>query len=129
MRTETYMFAGVAAFFLVTDAVYYGLSRDPAGAAVLTVSFLMSGLLSFFLAVQYRRKGRRPEDSKSAEISERTGELDFFPPSSPYPPLASLALAVLAVGLVFGWWLFLIGLALLVAGLFGLVFQFVRRDG
>lgn len=128
MKFEAYLFAGVAAFFLVTDAIYYPTSRDPAGTAALTVSFLMSSLVSFFMTVQYRRKGTRPEDSKAGEIHQRSGPVDFFPPHSGYPVVVALAFAVLAVGLVYGWWLFLIGLGLMLAGILGMVFQFAGRD-
>ncbi len=128
MKFEAYLFAGVAGFFLVTDAVYYPISKDPAGTAALTVSFLMSALVSFFMAVQYRRKGTRPEDDKSGEIHQRSGPLDFFPPHSGYPVVVALAFAVLAVGLVYGLWLFLIGCGVMLAGILGMVFQFAGRD-
>ncbi|WP_175407208.1 cytochrome c oxidase subunit 4 [Streptomyces sp. TRM64462] len=127
MKTEAYLFAGVAAFFLVTDVAYIWFAREPAGAAALTVSFLMSALIAFFCAVNQRRKGSRPEDRKDSEIRERSGPVDFFPPHSPYPPMVALGATVLAVGVVFGLWLALIGVGVLAAGVFGMVFEFAGR--
>ncbi|MDQ0752393.1 hypothetical protein QF034_006624 [Streptomyces africanus] len=86
MKSEAYLFAGVAAFFLVTDAAYIWFAREPAGIAALTVSFGMAAVIAFFCTVNYRRKGERPEDRPDSEIRERSGPLDFFPPHSGYPP-------------------------------------------
>ncbi|MGW3622870.1 aa3-type cytochrome oxidase subunit IV [Streptomyces sp. NPDC000880] len=124
MKIEAYLFAGVALFFLATDALYAVWSKEPAGIAALTVAFAMASLVAFFFGTTYRRKGIRPEDRKEAEIRDRAGPLGFFPPHSAYPVLAAAGSAALAVGVVYGLWLVLIGLGVLTAGVFGLVFQF-----
>ncbi|MFF7725319.1 cytochrome c oxidase subunit 4 [Streptomyces sp. NPDC008001] len=130
MKTEAVLFAGVAAFFLVTGAVYVWLSgREPAGTAALTVSFVMASLMSFFFTMNYRRRGPRPEDDGKAGIADRSGPLDFFPPRSAYPPLTALGAALSALGIVYGLWLFIIGFGVLAAGAGGMAFQYVRRDG
>lgn len=129
MKTEAYLFAGVAGFFLGTGAFYTWLSdREPAGTAALTVSFVMASLISFFCAMNHRRRGPRPEDRKGAEVAERAGPLDFFPPRGAYPPLTGLGAALTALGIVYGLWLFLIGFGVLGAGVLGLTFQYGRRD-
>ncbi|MEU0213979.1 cytochrome c oxidase subunit 4 [Streptomyces sp. NPDC006265] len=128
MKSEAYLFAGVALFFLLTDAAYIWFAREPAGIAALTVSFGMSSVISFFCLVNYRRKGVRPEDRADAEIQERSGTIDFFPPQSGYPVLTALGAAVTAVGIVYGVWLILIGFGLLWPGVFGMVFQYGNRE-
>ncbi|WP_037673977.1 cytochrome c oxidase subunit 4 [Streptomyces griseus] len=127
MKSEAYLFAGVAMFFLVTDAVYIWFAREPAGIAALTVSFGMSAVIAFFCAVNYRRKGKRPEDRPDAEIHERSGPLDFFPPHSGYPPMTGFGVGLMAVGVVYGLWLFLIGFGATMAGILGMTFQFAGR--
>ncbi|AVZ70982.1 hypothetical protein SLUN_00590 [Streptomyces lunaelactis] len=129
MKTEAILFAGVAGFFLVTDVLYAVWSKDPAGTAALTVSFLMALLVTFFFATNYRRKGLRPEDRGDGEIHERSGPVDFFPPHSAWPVLTAAGSALAALGVVFGLWLFLIGLGVLLAGVFGLVLQYARPQG
>ncbi|WP_149181521.1 cytochrome c oxidase subunit 4 [Streptomyces sp. TRM49041] len=129
MRSEAYLFAGVAAFFLVTDAAYIWFAREPVGIAALTVSFLMSALIAFFCAVNYRRKGERPEDRPDSEVRERGGVIDFFPPHSGYPPVVALGVTVLAIGVVFGLWLAVIGFGIMAGAVVGMVFQFSGRDG
>lgn len=129
MKTEGILFAGVAGFFLVTDVLYAVWSKDPAGTAALTVSFLMALLVTFFFATNYRRKGLRPEDRGDGKIHERSGPVDFFPPHSAWPVLTAAGSALAALGVVFGLWLFLIGLGVLLTGVFGLVFQYARPQG
>jgi hypothetical protein len=129
VKTEAYLFSGVAGFFLVAGALYTWLSdREPAGTAALAVSFVMASLLAFFCAANHRRRGERPEDRKDGEIAERAGRLDFFPPRSYCPPLTALGAALCALGIVYGLWLFVIGFGLLGGGVFGLAFQHLQRD-
>ncbi len=130
MKIEAFLFGGVALFFAVT-AVGYGWwsDREPAGTAALTVAFIMSTLVTFFLFIQYRRRGTRPEDHKDSEVHQRSGPLDFFPPSSIYPSLTAVGFAIAALGVIYGLWVFLIGIGLLAAGVFGFIFQFQERNG
>ncbi|MER5217316.1 cytochrome c oxidase subunit 4 [Streptomyces sp. NPDC002838] len=129
MRTEARLFTGVAAFFAVTAAGYGWRSREPAGTAVLTLAFLMAALVAFFLHVQYRRRGKRAQDRKDAEVVDTAGPLDFFSPHSPWPITTALGSVLLAVGVVYGLWLALLGLGVLGHGVFGMVFQYAGRDG
>ncbi|MFH8346336.1 cytochrome c oxidase subunit 4 [Streptomyces sp. NPDC018045] len=128
MKTEAFLFAGVAGFFLVTGLGYGLWSREPAGTAALAVSCLMALLVCGFCTVNHRKRGARPEDHQEAEVRERAGGLGFFPPRSGYPPLAGLAVALTALGVVFGLWLFVIGVGLLVAGVAGMAMEFAGRS-
>lgn len=128
MRTEARLFTGVAVFFAVTATGYGWRSREPAGTAVLTVACLMAALVAFFLHVQYRRRGRRAQDREDAEVADTAGPLDFFPPHSPWPITTALGAVVLALGVVYGLWLVLLGLGVLGHGVFGMVFQYAGRD-
>jgi hypothetical protein len=127
VRTEAYLFAGVSAFFALETIGYaWWSSADPAGTTALTVSFIMAALIAFFFAVQYRRKGVRPEDRKDGEVRERAGRLGFFPPHSGWPPVAALGVTITGIGVVYGLWLLLIGLGVVALGVGGFVFQYAR---
>jgi hypothetical protein len=128
MKSEAYLFAGVAGFFLVTDIIYILFAKESAGIAALTVSFIMSSIISFFCAMNYKRKGERPEDRPDSEVQDRTGVLDFFPPHSGYPPMTALGIALMGVGIVYGLWLFIIAFGVMMAGVSGMVFEFSGRD-
>ncbi|MEE1928974.1 cytochrome c oxidase subunit 4 [Streptomyces sp. TRM 70351] len=124
MRTEALYFAGVAAFFAVISVPYLLYAQDPAGSAIVVIAVLMASLVAFFLGTQYRRRGKRPEDRREGEIAERAGPLDFFPPHSPWPVITAAGFTVLALGVVYGLWLLLIGFVVLAAGVFGFAFQY-----
>lgn len=127
MKTEARLFTGVAAFFAVTTIGYGYFSAEPAGTAVLTVAFLMASLVAFFLVVQHRKRGPRAQDRDNAEVADGAGPLEFFPPSSHWPIMTALGAVVLALGVVYGLWLALLGLGVLAGGTFGLVFQYAGR--
>lgn len=124
MKAECILFSGVALFFAATGGVYVAYSRDPAGVAALIISFLMSGVIAFYFGVQYSRHGRRLEDRKDSEVREMAGPLAFFPPRSYYPVLAAAGVALTGLGVVYGLWLFLIGLGAVAPGIAGFVFQY-----
>ncbi|MBT2411373.1 cytochrome c oxidase subunit 4 [Streptomyces sp. ISL-12] len=129
MKTEYRLFTGVALFFAVTAAGYGWFSAEPAGTAVLTVAFLMAALVAFFCRVQYRRHGFRAQDHRDAEVLDTAGPLDFFSPHSPWPLVTALGALLLALGVVYGLWLALLGLGVLAPGVLGIVFQYARREG
>ncbi|MHC3467176.1 aa3-type cytochrome oxidase subunit IV [Streptomyces sp. 7R007] len=129
MRAEAMLFGAVALFFAGVSALYGWWSGEPAGTAVLVIAFLMAALVSFFAAVQYRHRGRRPQDRKDAEVADGAGPVEFFPPDSRWPVVTALGFAVTALGVVYGLWLFLIGCAVLARGVLGMVFQYAGREG
>ncbi|GHH87665.1 cytochrome c oxidase polypeptide 4 [Streptomyces sulfonofaciens] len=129
MRTEALLFAGVAAFFAVAGAVYGWLSADPTGTCALGLAFLMAALVAFFLGAQYRRRGPRPQDRPDAEVADATGPVEFFPPYSPWPLTTAAGFTLLCLGVVYGLWLFLLGLGLVSHGVFGMAFQYADRSG
>lgn len=128
MKTEARLFIGVAGFFLVTAVGYGWRAKEPAGTAVLTVAFLMAALVAFFLHMQYRRRGLRAQDRPDAEVADTAGPLHFFAPHSPWPITTALGSVLAALGVVYGLWLFLLGVGVLGHGVFGMVFQYVGRD-
>ena len=128
MKTEARLFTGVAAFFGVTAVGYGWRSAEPAGTAALAIACLMAALVAFFLRVQYRRRGLRAQDRDDAEIVDTAGPLEFFPAHSPWPITTALGAVIVALGVVYGLWLALIGLGLLGHGVFGMVFQYVGRE-
>ncbi|WP_030419172.1 cytochrome c oxidase subunit 4 [Streptomyces sp. SCSIO 75703] len=127
MRTESRLFAGVAAFFATTATGYGWFSAEPAGTVALALACLMASLVSFFLRVQYRKRGSRAQDRGDAEVADAVGPLGFFAPHSPWPITVALGAIVLANGIVFGLWLVLMGFGLLAFAVCGLVFQYADR--
>ncbi len=121
------LFGGVAVFFGGAAALYGVWSEDETGTTALVVAFGMAALVAFFCLIQYRRRGTRAQDRTDAEVTEGAGPVAFFPDESLWPVVTALGFAVTATGVVYGLWLFLIGLGVLARGVFGLVFQYVHR--
>ncbi len=124
MRSETWTILGTGIFFLITAPVYWLLSEDPTGTTALLMTALLCGLLGFYLGVVAKQIPARPEDRTDGEIADGAGELGFFPPYSWWPLFAALSLAIVVVGFVIGWWLFIIGVVLLGGMVIGWVFEY-----
>ncbi|MGW7819962.1 aa3-type cytochrome oxidase subunit IV [Streptomyces puniciscabiei] len=127
MKTEALLFGGVAAFFGGSAALYGMWSGEEAGTVALVVACGMAGLVAFFCLIQYRRRGSRAQDRTGAEVADAAGPVAFFPDESLFPIVTALGFALTATGVVFGLWLFLIGVGVLARGVFGLVYQYAHR--
>lgn len=128
MRSETWIFAINAMFFVIVAPAYWFLSYDPTGTAALIMTALLTGLVSFYLGFHAKNMEPRPEDRKEAEIAEGAGELGFFPPYSWWPLWAAATGGVAVLGIVFGWWLFFIGVGLASLAINGWVYEYYRGE-
>lgn len=128
MKVETIIFGGCAAFFVVVTPIYWFMSYDHTGTTALAMTFLLTGLITFYLGFHARHMEPRPEDRREGEIAEGAGELGFFAPYSWWPLWCGMCLAAMVLGIVIGWWLFVIGLAFGVVALSGLIFEYYRGD-
>lgn len=127
MKVGGRFFAGLAAFFAIVAASYWALAHEPAGTTALALVTGLAALVAFYLLYTARRMPDLPEDRPTADIEEGAGEVGFFSPSSWWPLALAASLAVLFLGLVFGWWLF--GLGLVATGLSAIGFVFEYYHG
>ena len=111
MKIEGYMFVGLGIFFVGITPIYWFLSKDPTGTAALVLTIGLCSLIGYYLVYTGRRLPERPEDRKDGEIADGTGELGFFSPHSVWPLFLGLAAAFATIGVVVGWWMFIIGAA------------------
>ncbi len=128
MKAEAWVFGFLVAFFVIVTPIYWIVSEDPTGTSALVMATGLAALVAFYLGFHGRKMDARPEDRKEAEIVEGAGELGFFPPYSWWPLWCALALSVCVLGVVFGWWLFLIGVAVGGMALTGWVFEYYRGE-
>jgi hypothetical protein len=128
MKFEAWIFGGNAVFFAIVTPAYWLSSRDPTGTAALVMTTGLTLLVTFYLGFHANKMDARPEDLSSAEVVDGAGELGFFPPYSWWPLWCALALAVCVLGVVFGWWLFIIGAGAGSIALIGWVFEFYRGE-
>jgi hypothetical protein len=126
MRAEAWIFAICTVFFLLVAPAYWFISGDPTGTSALTMTFLLTLLVTLYLGVHASKMEPRPEDRHDAEIADGAGELGFFPPYSWWPLWCGACLAVMVLGVVIGWWLFIIGVMLGAVALSGWIFEYYR---
>ncbi len=129
MKVEGWLFAA-GFFFFALSAVIYGVLSD--GEAVGTVALAFTAglafLVGYYLLFTARRIDRRPEDTVDAEIADGAGELGFYSPHSWWPLAVAIGAALAFLGIVFGWWLFIIGAIGGGLAVIGLVFEYYRGE-
>jgi hypothetical protein len=128
MKVEGWLFAAGFFFFSICAVVYGLLSDEPAGTVALAFTGGLAFLVGYYLLFTARRIDSRPEDRKDAEIADGAGELGFYSPHSWWPLAVGFSAAVAFAGIVFGWWLFIIGAGLGGMAVVGLVFEYYRGD-
>jgi hypothetical protein len=128
MKVEAWIFAVCSIFLLVVTPAYWLIAGDWTGTSALTMTFLLTLLITFYLGFHARRMEPRPEDRQDGEIADGAGELGFFPPYSWWPMWCALCLAAIALGVAIGWWLLIIGMVLGAVALSGLIFEYYRGE-
>jgi hypothetical protein len=128
VKVEGLVFVAVTVFFLIVTPIYWFMSKDPTGTTALTLTFALGALVSFYLLTTARKVHPRPEDKQDGEIEELAGEYGFFSPYSWWPLACAGSAAVVFAGLVFGWWLFLIGAGLAAIAVNGMVYEYYRGE-
>jgi hypothetical protein len=125
MRAEAWIFAICTVFFVLVTPAYWFISYDPTGTSALTMTFLLTLLVTFYLGFHASKMEPRPEDRQDAEIADGAGELGFFPPHSWWPLWCGLTLGVCVFGAAMGtWWLLVIGTGLLAVSVCGWVYEY-----
>ncbi|MFV0406799.1 MAG: cytochrome c oxidase subunit 4 [Propioniciclava sp.] len=134
MKTEAFIFLLLAIFFGAVTPGYAIVTWwldgqvEPIGTTVLALTTLFSAMIWGALALTAKTIGPRPEDRKDAEVVEGAGVLGFFPSRSLVPFWTTLALAIMLLGVVFGWWLTILGALVGVWTAFGWAYEYYVGD-
>jgi len=128
MKVEGWLFAAGFFFFAISAVIYGLLSEEPVGTVALAFTAGLAFLIGYYLLFTARRIDPRPEDSKYAEISDGAGELGFYSPHSWWPLAVAFFAALVFVGIIIGWWLFLIGAIGAALAVVGLVLEYYRGE-
>ena len=126
MKAESWIIVSIAIFCALVAPIYWWITYDWTGTTALVMTTLLCTLLGFYLIVVAKQIPARPEDQLDAEIVEGAGELGFFPPYSWWPLYCSLAFTAIVLGVVIGWWLFIIGAAIGLFTLIGWIYEYYR---
>jgi cytochrome c oxidase subunit IV len=128
MRVEARLFHITTTFFFVSALVYGLWSKEQVGTVALILTGGLSLIIGSYFQFVARRLEARPEDNPDAEISDGAGEIGFFSAGSYWPVTLAASGGVAALALAF-WqiWLLVIGLALVLMSVAGLVFEYHTR--
>jgi cytochrome c oxidase subunit IV len=125
MKAEAWIFAICTVFFLLVAPAYWFITYDWTGTSALTMTFLLTLLVTFYLGFHASRMEPRPEDRKDAEIADGAGELGFFPPYSWWPLWCAATLGLIVFGTAMAaWWLLIIGFGLGALALCGWIYEY-----
>jgi hypothetical protein len=143
---ELRFFLRTALYVAAVAVVYWLVSYEPAGTVLLVaVAAAVVGLLAVLIALVPRTVDdmtghggpvRRALGSVSRVIGFREpagvaapleGGPDLVPLTSPWPVITAAALVLIGLGFVFGSWLLVPGVVLLIAGGIGWLTQLDRR--
>ena len=128
MKAETWIFVTTTIFFALVTPAYWLITGDWTGTSALTMAALLVAMVSLYIGFHAARMEPRPEDRKDGEIADGAGELGFFPPYSWWPLWCGATLGICVLGVVFGWWLFIIGAFLGLLALQGWIFEYYRGE-
>lgn len=128
MRIEGGLFGLGFVFYTLLAGVYWYFSRDEIGTTALALTGGMAFLISFYALYTSKRVYPRPEDRLDAEIDEADPEYGFYSPHSWWPLAVAVATIIVVLGLIFAVWLIVLGVAALVLGLVGLLFEYYRGE-
>lgn len=128
MRIEGGLFAMGFVFYSFLAGVYWYFSRDEIGTTALALTGGMAFLISFYALYTSKRVYPRPEDRQDAEVDEADPEYGFYSPHSWWPLGVAVATVIIVLGLIFAVWLIVLGVAALILGMVGLLFEYYRGE-
>lgn len=142
MRIEALFLLFLGFFFGIVGIVYWFTSYDDGGGMMLLgtslLGFLPGGYYffwhkrfagkKFFFWGKEHGAGDRPSDRSDATVAEGAGDVESFPSSSIWPFVMGMGAFSTLLSLVFGIWLILPGLTLIITALVGVTAE-SRRGG
>jgi hypothetical protein len=128
MRIEAILLLFLGVFFGIVGIVYWFWSYEDGGTAMLVGTSLLGFLPGGYYFFWHRRMGQRVEDRGDASIAEGAGDINSFPGTSIWPFILGMGAFLTLLSLVFGIWLILPGITLILSALIGVTAE-SRRGG
>jgi hypothetical protein len=128
MKIEAMFLLFLGAFFGVVGIVYWFTAYEDGGTMMLAGTAALGFLPGSYYFFWHRRMGYRPEDRDDATMEEGAGVIESFPGSSIWPFIMGMGAFLSVLALVFGAWLLLMSVPLILTALTGVTAE-SRRGG
>jgi hypothetical protein len=128
MRIEAMFLLFLGVFFGIVGLVYWFWSYEDGGGMMLLGTSLLGFVPGSYYYFWHRRMGNRVEDRDDATIEEGAGDINSFPSSSIWPFVLGMGAFLTVLSLVFGIWLMLLGVPLILTAATGVTAE-SRRGG
>ena len=128
MRIESKILLWLGIFFGLMCAVYWTWSLENAGGVMMFFAMGLCFLPGLYYFWWSRRMGYRPEDDANATQETGAGYIDAFPGSSIFPFTLGSGAFFVVLSMVFGSWLLVPGLGLVIWAALGGIAE-GRRGG
>lgn len=128
MKAEGLVLLIIGTFFGLVAIAYWIWSGETSGTAMLIGACLLGLFPGGYYFWWSRRMKARPEDDPHAAREEGSGVVGAFPSSSVWPFVFGMGAALVALGLVFGFWSAIVGVVVILAAAIGVVRE-SRRGG
>lgn len=119
MRTESRIYVGIGAFFVLIVAIYFLWSGDSGNSIFLVASALLGIMPGLYLGWWSRNMNPRPEDVEDVTPDEIRGEVGYFPTYTIWPFVLGMGVFLTALAFVFGEWTAVIGMGFVVSAAIG----------
>ena len=119
MRVEAKLLLGLGVFFGLMCAVYWNWSLENAGGVMMFAGMLLGFLPGGYFYWWSRRMKTRPEDDPQGTHAQGAGVVGAFPGTSIWPFTLGMGAFFSVLALVFGIWLLVPGLGLVVWAIIG----------
>lgn len=121
MRTGAKVFLGSALFSAAIGLLYWLVSGEPAGTALLASMVLAPGTLAVYASLSARGQELPPQDRPEAGPADGADEpVGTFAAASAWPVILGAGSLLVAAGLAYGVWLLIPAAALLMLAVVGL---------
>lgn len=119
MKLEARILLALGAFFGVLTIMYWFWGHEDGGGVMLLAGALLGFLPGSYYWYWSRRMKPRPEDRDDASIADGAGYIATFPGSSIFPFVLGMGAFCSVLSLVFGIWMMVPGLGLVMWALLG----------
>jgi hypothetical protein len=129
MKQESVLLLLFGFFAGIVGLIYWTWGHEDGGGVMLLGAFFLGLLPGCYYFWWYRKTGgNRPEDRPDATVADGAGVVDSFPSTSIWPFVLGMGCFSMVLALVFGTWLAVPGVALILAALIGATAE-SRRGG